>query len=304
MSQAELEAKARNIVRFNEDAPGTPIIALNNTAVFYELARQIGSDRPIIDIPMVPEGPPREFPQRAYQDIAADAVRLIRLARPRGPYILMGHCVLGALALEAAHQLRREGETVELVVLNDSWCPGYRETMPWYDRLLRKARVRMDDIPRDFRKAWRGETSMAVFLKQFRTVRWLRLLQLASKLGLFKKDGPNNEISENLWYIGYLRAQQLRYRAAPYDGDVQVFRSAQVMKGRLFARDLGWHQVVTGKLTTTELPCMHDQMFRPVGAAVIGKQLRERLAGAEGNSVEASPAEQDAPAAFLRPAKA
>ena len=42
MSQAELEAKARNIVRFNEDAPGTPIIALNNTAVFYELARQIG----------------------------------------------------------------------------------------------------------------------------------------------------------------------------------------------------------------------------------------------------------------------
>jgi hypothetical protein len=48
---------------------------------------------------------------------------------------------------------------------------------------------------------------------------------------------------------------------------------------------------------------MHDQMFRPVGAAVIGKQLRERLAGAEGNSVKASPAEQDVPAAFLRPAK-
>ena len=304
MSQAQLEAKARNIVRFNDNAPGTPIIVLNNTAVFYELARQIGSDRPVIDIPMVPEGTPREFPQRAYEDIAADAVRLIRLARPAGPYILMGHCVLGALALEAAHQLRREGETVELVVLNDSWCPGYRESMPWYDKLLRKARVRMDDIPRDFRKAWRGETSMAVFLKQFRTVRLLRLIALGHKLGLFRKDGPDNEIAENLWYIAHLRAQQLRYRPAPYDGAVQVFRSAQVIKGRLFARDLGWHQVVTGKLVATEVPSMHDQMFRPVGAAVIGKQLRERLAGIGTNRVEASPGEQDAPAVFLSRAEA
>jgi thioesterase domain-containing protein len=305
MSQAEMEAKARNIVRFNENAPGTPIIVLNNTAVFYELSRQIGADRPIIDIPMVPEGAPREFPQRAYEDIAADAVRLIRMARPTGPYILMGHCVLGAVALEAAHQLRREGETVELVVLNDSWCPGYRESMPFYDKLLRKIKVRMDDIPRDFRKAWRGETSMAVFLKQFRTVRWLRLIELARKLGLFRKDGPNNEIAENLWYIGHLRLQQLRYHPAPYDGDVQVFRSAQVLKGRLFALDLGWHQVVTGKLVATEVPSMHDEMFRPAGAAVIGKQLRERLAGGQGNSVEASsPAEQNAPAAFLSTAKA
>src|SRR5260370_41236487 len=32
MRQAELEAKARNIVRFNEDAPGTPIIAPNHGA--------------------------------------------------------------------------------------------------------------------------------------------------------------------------------------------------------------------------------------------------------------------------------
>jgi thioesterase domain-containing protein len=304
ISQAQLEAKACNIVQFNEHAPGTPIIALNNTAVFYELARQIGDERPVIDIPMVPEGAPREFPQRAYEDIAADAVRLIRLARPTGPYILMGHCVLGAIALEAAHQLRRDGETVELVILNDSWCPGYRETMPWYDRLLRKIRVRAYDIPRDFRAARRRETSMVVFLKQFRTVRWFHLIALGHKLGLFKNDGPNNELAENLWYIGHLRMQQVRYRAAPYDGDVQIFRSGQALKGRLFAHDLGWHQVVTGKLVVTEIPGMHDQMFRANGAALIGKQLRERLAGIEGKPVEADPGEENAPAAVPSRAEA
>lgn len=304
MSQAELEAKARNIVRFNENALGTPVIVLNNTAVFYELARQIGSDRPLIDIPMVPEGAQREFPQRAFQDIAADAVRLIRLARPRGPYILMGLCVLGAMSLEAAHQLRREGETVELVVLNDSWCPGYREMMPWYDRQLRMMQVRADNIPRDFRKAMRGETSMVAFLKQYRIVRWLRIADLALKLGLIHGNASEHLISENRWYIEYLLAQQARYRPAPYDGDVQIFRSDQVLNGRLFAWDLGWQPVVTGKLKVTEVPGMHDQIFRSAGAAVIGKQLRERLAGIEANRVDARLGEQDAPTACPRRAEA
>src|SRR5471030_2361130 len=304
MSQAELKAKARNIVRFNEDAPGTPIIMLNNTAVLYELAQQVG-DRPIIDIPMIPEGEPRDFPQRAFQDIAADAVRLIRLARPTGPYILMGLCVLGAMCVEAAHQLRREGETVELVILNDSWCPGYRELMPWYDKHLRKLQVRADNIPRDFRKAMRGETSMVAFLNQYRIVRSLGIATLALKLGLIKGSASEHLIAENRWYIEYLLEQQTRYRPAPYDGEVQIFRSAQVLNGRLFARDLGWASVVTGKLVVTPVPGLHDQIFRPAGTAVIGKQLRVRLEGGVGaDGVEASVGEQDAPAVVLNHAEA
>ncbi|MCX5539936.1 condensation domain-containing protein [Paraburkholderia sp. CNPSo 3076] len=280
ISRAELEAKAQNIVRFNEDGSQTPIIVLNNIAVLYELAKQVGDERPIVDVPMVPKTPQPNLPLRAFEDIAADAVRLIRLIQPRGPYILMGYCVLGAMALEAAHQLRREGETVEHVILTDSWCPGYRETMPWYDRLLRKAQVRMDDIPRDFRLARRGEMSMIAFLQQFRTVRWLRLTQLAVKFGLLKNDSANNMIDDNLWYgrnIGYLREQQVRYRPKPYDGNVQIFRSGQVLKGRLFAHDMGWGEVVTGKLVVTEVPGMHNQMFRAAGAAVMGKQLLDRF---------------------------
>jgi thioesterase domain-containing protein len=298
MSQAELEAKARNIVRFNEDAPGTPIIVLNNTAVLYELAQQVG-DRPIIDIPMIPEGEPREFPQRAFQDVAADAVRLIRLARPKGPYILMGLCVLGAMCLEAAHQLRREGETVELVILNDSWCPGYRELMPWHDRHLRKLQVRADNIPRDFRKAMRGETSMVAFLNQYRIVRLFGIAKLALKLGLIKGSASEHLIAENRWYIEYLLDQQTRYRPALYDGDVQIFRSAQVLKGRLFANDLGWQSVVTGKLVVTPVPGLHDQIFRPAGTAVMGEQLRVRLEGAAAESVEADVGEQEVPTASL-----
>jgi thioesterase domain-containing protein len=303
MSQAELEAKARSIVRFNEDAPGTPVIALNNTAVFYELAQRIGTDRPLIDIPMVPEGPPREFPLRAFQDLAADAVRLIRMARPNGPYILMGHCVLGAIALEAAQQLRREGETVELVILNDSWCPGYRESMPWHDKQLRKMLVRVDNIPRDIRKVKRGDISMLSFLKQYRIIRWLGIADLAYKLGLIRGNATEHAVAENRWYIEYLLAQQARHRPAPYDGAIQIFRSAQVLRGRLFAHDLGWATVTTGDVVVTEVPGMHDQIFRSAGAAVIGKQLRARLTGAEaGTDDAAASGETDAASASRRSA--
>ncbi|HEY1611771.1 MAG TPA: condensation domain-containing protein [Paraburkholderia sp.] len=279
LSQAELAAQASNIVRYNEKAPGTPIIALNNTAVLYGLAQQLAAERPLIDIPIVPDGAPRALPQRAFQDIAADAVRLIRLARPKGPYILMGLCVLGALSLEAAHQLRREGETVELVVLNDSWCPGYRESMPWYDRQLRKLQVRADNIPRDFRMARRGEISMVSFLNQYRIIRQFGIANLALKLGLISGDATEQMTTENRWYIEYLLVQQARYRPATYDGDVQVFRSQQALKGRLFAWELGWQPVVTGELVVTQVPGMHDEIFRPAGAAAIGKQLSERLVG-------------------------
>ncbi|WP_430227235.1 condensation domain-containing protein [Paraburkholderia tropica] len=296
MSQSEMEAKARNIVRFNEDASGTPVIAFNNTAVLYGLAQQIGADRPFFDIPMVPEGPPREFPPRAFQDLAADAVRLIRLARPHGPYILMGHCVLGSLALEAAHQLRRDGEIVELVVLNDSWCPGYRESMGWLDRQIRKMQVRADNIPRDFRKALRGEISMVSFLEQYRIVRKLGVARLALKLGLITGDASEHTVAENRWYIEYLLAQQARYRPAPYDGAVQIFRSAQVLTGRLFAWDLGWQAVLKTDAIVTEVPGMHDQIFRAAGTAVIGKQLRERLAGIGGNAASAAAHAPDSPA--------
>ncbi|MFT4437017.1 condensation domain-containing protein [Caballeronia sp. 15715] len=303
MSQAELEAKARNIVRYNEDAPGTPIIMLNNTAVLYELAQQVGN-RPIIDIPMIPEGEPRDFPQRAFQDIAADAVRLIRLAQPHGPYILMGLCVLGTMCVEAAHQLRREGETVELVVLNDSWCPGYREAMPWYDKQLRKLQVRADNIPRDFRKAMRGETSMVAFLNHYRILRLLGIAKFALKLGLIKGNVSEHLIAENRWYIEYLLDQQTRYCPAVYDGDIQIFRSAQVLKGRLFADELGWKSVVIGKLVVTPVPGLHDQMFRPAGTAVIGKQLRVRLEEAQAESVEADVGEQEVSTASLSHARA
>ena len=119
---------ARQVARFHEEGTRTRMIAINNRSVYYQLARALGADRPFIDIQTYHPDGPLDLSGYSFEDFATYAVRLIRWAQPSGPYLLGGHCVYGALAFEAARQLQRMGEKIELVCLFDTWAPGYRET--------------------------------------------------------------------------------------------------------------------------------------------------------------------------------
>jgi amino acid adenylation domain-containing protein len=67
------------------------------------------------------------------EDLARVHLEGIRSVQPRGPYRLAGYSFGGLVALEMAHQLRRAGETVELLFLLDPSEPdtdGYRLRYP------------------------------------------------------------------------------------------------------------------------------------------------------------------------------
>ncbi|MGB3624711.1 MAG: thioesterase domain-containing protein, partial [Henriciella sp.] len=279
LSRAAIEDIASRVVCFNEQSPGTPIIALNNVAVFHDLARKIGPDNPFYDIPMVPGTPFDVHRERAFEDIAADAVRLIRWVRPKGPYILLGHCVLGSIALEAAHQLQREGETVELVVMNDSWCPGFREDMNLLDKLIHKGQIWKYELPLSYSAYRRGEVSTEEYLSQYSILRKLRLVAALKTIRAIKSSGDDQLPPDlaNRWYTDYMLRQQKPYRPPAYDGPVAYFRSAEALVGRLFPEAMGWEYVLKGPLSITAVPTMHDQMFRPEGCDAIGPKIRSVL---------------------------
>jgi Thioesterase domain len=97
---------------------------------FYsrQLSRAIGIEQPFyvvhphgIDGSQVPE---------TIEGMAADRTRSVRLARPRGPYVLGGHCNGALVALEMARQLVREGEAVPVVVMLDVVAP-WRHKRVW-----------------------------------------------------------------------------------------------------------------------------------------------------------------------------
>ena len=104
---------------------------------------------------------PRQLPSRGLDEIVTDYVRLIREVHPHGPYILAGLCVAGIIAYEAAHQLREAGEPVALVVMADTWLPGYLKRLPLGRRILFRLRYELNALKFRFARIYRGELRLS-----------------------------------------------------------------------------------------------------------------------------------------------
>lgn len=256
---------ARQVARFHEGGSLTPMVVFNNRSVYYQLARQLGEDRPFIDILLYHQDGPLDLRDYAFEDFAAYAVRLVRWARPHGPYILGGHCVYGVLAFEAARQLRRMGETVALVSLFDSWGPGYRETMSRFDRVLRRQQLRVHRYGERFAKFRRGEVGVSDMVTK----------PILYHLGLLRAEaGPERQALPGEWFDDLLYNAVAHYRPDPYDGDVVLFRSREPLRGRLFDERMGWGPLVSGNLQKIDVNSGHFDMFRERPAAEMASFLR------------------------------
>lgn len=256
---------ARQVARFHEGGSLTPMVVFNNRSVYYQLARQLGEDRPFIDILLYHQDGPLDLRGYTFEDFGAYAVRLVRWARPRGPYILGGHCVYGVLAFEAARQLRRMGETVSIVSLFDSWGPGYRETMSRVDRVLRRQQLRLHRYSERFGRFRRGEVGIADMVTR----------PILYHLGLLAPEaGPERQALPGEWFDDLLYSAVAHYRPDPYDGNVVLFRSREPLRGRLFDERMGWGPLVSGNLQKIDVTSGHFDMFRERPATEMASFLR------------------------------
>jgi amino acid adenylation domain-containing protein len=83
---------------------------------FLPLARRLGPDQPVYGI----TGRGLTGDERPHTDLdamAADYAAQIRAVRPHGPYLLIGNCIGGNIAVEVARRLRAQGERVPLVMM-------------------------------------------------------------------------------------------------------------------------------------------------------------------------------------------
>lgn len=70
---------------------------------------------------------PKPDPQQAplsFAQIAAYHVETIRGVRPNGPYAIIGYCINGAVAFEAARELAAQGEQVAQLIMIDPSDPA------------------------------------------------------------------------------------------------------------------------------------------------------------------------------------
>lgn len=257
---------ARHVVRFHEAGASTPMIVLNNRSVYYPLARELGEDRPFTDIQLYHPASRWAAEAHRFEEFATHAIHLIRSVQPKGPYILGGHCVYGALAFEAARQLQTMGETTTLVALFDSWAPGYREDMSPLDRKLRQFKIDTVEHMKRLEQYRRGEVGLDAIVRK----------PILRRLGLLGRE-PAPEKSSDLVFDDVVTDAAKTYRPAPYDGDVILFRSQETLRGRLFDDLMGWGPLVSGNLVKVEVDSAHQDMFRDRPARAIAAVLRARL---------------------------
>jgi len=270
----------RQVVKIQPHGSKRPLIAINNTGVYYGLAKSLGPDQPVYSLQLFdPSVRDTALPQ-SLPEIAAGYVRLIRRVQPQGPYELMGWCVAGALAFEIACQLRAEKQEVSRLFLIDSWVPNYFEGLPRLRAVVGEATMRAQIVMADLRSVLWGEKSAWEFIRQ-RTL-FKRLQRLFARRGDHARSVAQEEHvtpeTYDQWLLAYLKDVTSRYSPKPYDGAVTLLRSRLEPTGWFFKEDAGWGAFVPSGVDLRFVDGDHFTMFQDPGCSQMAVHIAAAMA--------------------------
>jgi amino acid adenylation domain-containing protein len=288
VSDSDRPREPWNIVQVQPLGSKTPVIAINNAMMYYDVAQRIGTDRRFLAVQLFDPGNPIPLPSRSLRQISADYVRLIREVQPNGPYILIGLCVAGLVAYEAGRQLRQAGERVALVVMADTWCPGYTFHPPFLQRIAFNFKRRFNYRRHTVALLLSGVIGIEEFLATTSLVKWHWLMVLMSALGLIQDPAALTEAPlEDRWFLPALERARNSYRPSMSTGDVVLLQSGVLPVANFVDPKMGWSDLVTGQLLHYRLPGWHDRIFHDKGAALIAQYLRPLLERVDAQAVTA-----------------
>jgi len=217
------------------------------------------------------------LPSGSMTDIAADYVRVIRKAQPHGPYILAGLCSAGVIAFEAARQLQDAGESVPLVITADTSMPDYERAMSFRERLVFSVRRLAHWNLHRLKLLRDGRATIPEVMSQFTFMRMSRILDLAAWFGLIDPSEQGQDDRATWLFLRALnRAHETFVPTKPFAGDVVIFKSE--LFAPLYADpNLGWTNLVRGRIFVHEVPGWHEGIFQDEGSTLMAEYLRPLL---------------------------
>ena len=236
--------------------------------LFHNLARHLDRSRPIYGLQAVPcdRAVTRD---RRFAQMAERYASEIRTLQPRGPYLVVGECSGGQLALELARQLRKNGEDVSLLALVDSFGPGE----PRLRRFVSARAYRLADSIRMLRfhlsTVRRIETSAR---SEYVSERLVRLLGRHRMRATGRLGAPSGEVIRQQAFKEALDA----HTPEPYPGRVVLFRAERLPWGVASRRDLGWG-AVAASLEITELPASFGTTMLEPAVGLLAQKLAHAL---------------------------
>ena len=271
----------RQMVRLQADGTRPPLIAINNTGVYYMLAKRLGPDQPLTSLQVFDPSARRASLPGTLEEIAAEYVQLIRRVHPHGPYLLAGWCVAGALAFEIARQLVESGQPVARLFLIDSWLPRYFARQRRWRRLVGYHTMRWQMARDEWRKYMAGKQSFSDAFKRMMTVRRIREL-FARIRGAAASNGESQlpaiaPQDYDQWLLRYLTSKTDRYEPQPYRGRIVLFRSTHEPTGWLFDPLAGWGRYASEGVELVTIAGNHFTMFQDPGATHMAARMAQLI---------------------------
>jgi thioesterase domain-containing protein len=199
--------------------------------------------------------------------------------QPRGPYRLVGHSMGGCIAYEMAQQLRRRGESIELLALLDSRAqnasvqPLYRNgtygkmaSRHWLSDDAVMLGILMPTLSFD----WECLRDVAA------DAHWLRVLEAAMKQGLLPP-GTGERQLRILLSVTDANDEALRnYCPAPYAGRILLCCGDDGFSRQFAEPDLGWEGLAS-ELEIVHVPGDHHSIMGKENVVAIARHLERYL---------------------------
>ena len=275
----------RQVVKLRPNSRELPIVAINNTGMYFDLANRFSLDRPFTALQALKPSRCSSLPAQSVEELAAEYVRLLLGVHSDRACVLMGWCVGGALAFETAQQLRRRNHNVPLLILIDSWVPGYLRRLPRHAALLADCSYRSQLILSSWRAATGRKKRLTAFLAGRNLVkRIFPSFRAAGENGRLRAPDPFSAENCDLQLQRYLDAALRRYDPRPYDGKILLIRSEQQPKPVFLDHGLGWEGFAAGGIQIVTVPGDHVTMFREPGVREIARVITAALANTEASA--------------------
>jgi thioesterase domain-containing protein len=269
----------RQMVKIQPYGSKPALIAINNTGVYYGLAKCLGADQPVVSLQLFdPSVRTAKMPD-TLEEIASGYVELIRRVQPQAPYVLMGWCVAGALAFEIARQLTEAGDEVAHLFLIDSWVPRYFSRQPAPRGSIGNYTLRAQLILGEWRRVVSGKLPVREFLSNRMIIKdWRRLIG-GGRNRQFVDVSPVADYATletyDQWLLGYLQKVTERYEPRRYPVKVTLLRSRDEPTGWFFKPDAGWAAFSSERVEVAFVDGNHFTMFKNPGVAEMARHIAE-----------------------------
>jgi thioesterase domain-containing protein/acyl carrier protein len=249
-----------------------------NPIRFNDLAKRMGAGQPIYMLQSRGLSG-RTNPLSDIRKIAADFVAAIRTVQPNGPYFFLGSSSGGKVAYEMAQQLRAAGEETGLVVMIDTYGPGYpvylserSAVIKWTSRRVQQLQKHLGNLKvLSWKERW-------AYLGRYLKVSGTFLSDRTSAVKVRWDEERLEDLPDELVQVERANVQAARnYKPKPYAGKVVIFRATEQPKGIVEDLTLGWGKIQIADFSVVDVPGHHGSILVEPRVAALAEALNEQI---------------------------